>query len=80
MNAVAVGSGVPHIEAVIAAEEPPAPFALVPVKFIGGLLAIGAGLALGREGPCVQMGGTIAYFVGNQRDWPDRQALLAALR
>ena len=78
LSPAAVGSGIPHIEAVIAAEEPPAPFALVPVKFIGGLLAIGSGLALGREGPCVQMGGTIAYFIGNQRDWPDRQALLAA--
>jgi CIC family chloride channel protein len=74
----AVGSGIPHVDAVIAGETPPAPFVLVPVKFMGGLLAIGSGLALGREGPCVQMGATIAYFVGNQRDWPDRRVLLAA--
>jgi CIC family chloride channel protein len=74
----AAGSGIPHVETVIAAQTPPAPFALVPVKFFGGILAIGSGLALGREGPCVQMGATIAYFVGRRRDWPDRQALLAA--
>ncbi len=74
----AAGSGIPHVESVIAAEMPPAPFALVPVKFFGGILAIGAGLALGREGPSVQMGATIAYFIGHTRDWPDRQALLAA--
>ncbi len=74
----AAGSGIPHVESVLAGEMPPAPFTLVPIKFFGGILAIGSGLALGREGPCVQMGATIACFVGAARDWPDRQALLAA--
>ncbi|PNG26139.1 H(+)/Cl(-) exchange transporter ClcA [Methylocella silvestris] len=76
----AIGSGIPHVEAVIAVEAPPAPFILLPVKFIGGVLAIGSGLALGREGPCVQMGATLAQLLGAvfRRDWPDRQTLLAA--
>ena len=43
---------------------PPAPPRLVPVKFFGGLLAIGAGMALGREGPSVQMGAVVADLVG----------------
>jgi chloride channel protein, CIC family len=49
----ASGSGIPHVEAVLREELPPAPFSVLPVKFFGGLLAIGSGLALGREGPSV---------------------------
>ena len=36
------------------------------MKFIGGLLSIGGGLALGREGPTVQIGGTVGDAVA---DW-----------
>ena len=76
----AAGSGIPHVEAVLNGELPPAPIRLIPVKFFGGLLAIGAGLALGREGPIVQMGATMADVVGRVfgRRWSDRRALLAA--
>jgi CIC family chloride channel protein len=76
----AVGSGIPHIEAVLGGELPPAPTRLVGVKFAGGVLAIGSGLALGREGPTVQMGATLAHGVGAvlRRKGPDRRALLAA--
>ena len=55
----------PHpIEAVLSGQLPPAPVSLVPVKFAGGVLAIGSGLALGREGPSVQMGASLAHLVG----------------
>jgi CIC family chloride channel protein len=76
----ASGSGIPHIEAALEQQLPPAPPYLIPVKFFGGLLAIGAGLALGREGPSVQMGAVTAHIVGKMagRGWPDRRALLAA--
>src|SRR5262245_21469448 len=47
----ASGSGIPHVEAVVKEELLPAPFQLIPVKFLGGVLSIGSGLALGREGP-----------------------------
>ena len=76
----ASGSGIPHVEAALNEEVPPAPPRLIAVKFFGGLLAIGSGLALGREGPIVQMGAVIAHHVGKiaGRDWPDCRVLLAA--
>src|SRR5271155_4788973 len=76
----ASGSGIPHVEAVLNGELPQAPFRIIPVKFVGGVLAIGAGLALGREGPSVQMGATKAHFIGKtfRRSWPDCRVLLAA--
>jgi CIC family chloride channel protein len=76
----AAGSGIPHVEAVLHEEVPPAPYGLAVVKFVGGLLAIGSGLALGREGPSVQMGASIANGIGriSRRGWPDRRVLLAA--
>ena len=56
----ASGSGISHVELVLSGELPPAPYRLIPIKFFGGLLAIGSGLALGREGPSVQMGASVA--------------------
>jgi len=76
----ASGSGIPHVEAVLHGLLPPAPFILLPIKFVGGCLAIGAGLALGREGPSVQMGAVIGHLTGDafRRSWNDCRALLAA--
>jgi chloride channel protein, CIC family len=76
----ASGSGIPHVEAVLRGEAPEVPFRLIPIKFFGGLLAIGSGLALGREGPSVQMGANIGHLVGRlfRRNSPDRRVLFAA--
>ena len=76
----ASGSGIPHVEAVLNEEILQAPFHLIWVKFCGGVLAIGSGLALGREGPSVQMGASVAHLVGKvfRRGWPDCRVLLAA--
>ncbi|OKL50326.1 ClC family H(+)/Cl(-) exchange transporter [Boudabousia marimammalium] len=59
----AEGSGIPHVEQIVAGDVGPGRTRILPVKFVGGILAIGAGLMLGREGPLVQMGGTIASTV-----------------
>lgn len=36
---------------------------MIPVKFIGGMGTLGAGMVLGREGPTVQMGGNVGRMV-----------------
>jgi chloride channel protein, CIC family len=76
----ASGSGIPHVEVVLSGERPQAPYRLIPIKFIGGLLAIGSGLALGREGPSVQMGASVANLLGAVfgRNRDDCNVLLAA--
>lgn len=59
----AEGSGVQRVEAMFSGEVQPASIAIIPVKFFGGLLAMGSGLALGREGPTVQMGSSFGVLV-----------------
>lgn len=80
LSPYASGSGIPHVEAVLHGDLPPAPARLIPVKFLGGLLAIGSGLALGREGPSVQMGASIAHLLGTtfRLNADDCRTLLAA--
>ncbi|MFA1545314.1 MULTISPECIES: chloride channel protein [Actinomadura] len=53
------GSGVQRVEAELRTTVRPVRIALLPAKFVGGLLSIGAGMALGREGPTVQMGASL---------------------
>lgn len=59
----AEGSGIPRVEAVVEGRIEPGRRRILPIKYVGGLLSMGSGLALGREGPSVQMGGNIAVIV-----------------
>ena len=68
---IAAGSGVQHVEAVMRGQAEPAPLSVVPVKFFGGILAIGSGLALGREGPSVQVVATIGAWIVKRLALPD---------
>ncbi len=76
----AEGSGVQRVEAVFSGEAKPASASIVPVKFFGGLIAMGSGLALGREGPTVQMGASFGSWVSRflLKDDEDRRVVDAA--
>ena len=76
----AEGSGVQRVEAVFSGEAEPASPIVVPVKFFGGLLAMGGGMALGREGPTVQMGASFGEWVSRflLHDEEDRRVVQAA--
>lgn len=67
------GSGIQHVEAVYRGQTPPPRIRLLPAKFIGGLLAIGSGLVLGREGPTVHMGAAIGAEAARRSRLPDSE-------
>lgn len=50
------GSGIPQVEGILTRNLKQNWFNVLVYKFIGGLICLGAGLSLGREGPSVQMG------------------------
>jgi CIC family chloride channel protein len=74
------GSGIPHLEAVLHRLRTLNWKRVLPVKFVAGALAIGGGLALGREGPTVQMGGAVGDAIGMWLKVPprERRTLIAA--
>jgi len=76
----AMGSGIPRVERELKVGWSGNTLSTVIVKFIGGVLAIGGGFALGREGPTVQIGGGIGQLIGRafQRESHECRVLLAA--
>lgn len=57
------GSGIPQVEGVLLGHLDMNWWKLIIRKFIGGVISIGAGLSLGREGPSIQLGAAVGQGV-----------------
>ncbi|MDT2595859.1 ClC family H(+)/Cl(-) exchange transporter [Enterococcus dongliensis] len=53
------GSGIPQVEGTLQGEIKLNWFSILWKKFIGGILSVGSGLFLGREGPSIQLGAMV---------------------
>ncbi len=74
------GSGVQEIEGGLEGLRPLRWKRVIPIKFIGGLLSLGSGMVMGREGPTIQIGGNIGKMIGDifKVSKIDAHALVAA--
>jgi CIC family chloride channel protein len=74
------GSGIPHVKAVLHGLKAMVWPRVLAVKFLGGVSGIGAGLALGREGPTIQMGAAAGQMVSGWFSCTprERRTLIAA--
>ncbi len=76
------GSGIPHLKSVLLGGSMLNWRRILPVKFVAGVAGIGGGLALGREGPTIQMGGATGLMVAEwfrvQPGEGERKALISA--
>lgn len=74
----AKGSGVPQLKLSFWKDFGMIPFKVVWVKFIAGVLSIGGGCSLGREGPSVQLAGGLASNLSGALGEPKQRRRTAA--
>ncbi len=76
----AAGSGIPHVKAVLVGMKKLRPIRLIIAKISAGLLALAAGMSLGREGPTIHLGAAAGSQFGRLFKVPrrSRRSLVAA--
>lgn len=57
------GSGIPQVEGILIGKIRMNWLPVIIKKFIGGVISIGAGLSLGREGPSIQLGAAVGQGI-----------------
>jgi CIC family chloride channel protein len=78
----AAGSGIPQAKVAYKKDMGYIPIKPVLVKFIGGIISVGGGLSLGREGPSVYLGAGFASnldgFLGKPKNFRRRAILIGS--
>ncbi len=74
------GSGIPYVKMSLTKHNKKIRVRTVFVKFFAGIIGIGTGLSLGREGPSVQLGAGVGSFAGKifKLDGLSRDKLIAS--
>lgn len=74
------GSGIPEVEIQLLGQLDLKWWSILWRKFVGGVLAIGSGLFLGREGPSIQLGSSIGQGMAEslKTSKTDRRVLIAS--
>lgn len=67
------GSGIPQVEGILTRRIKINWFRVLVNKFIGGLLCLGVGFSVGREGPSVQMGACVGEGISKGLDKLDNE-------
>ncbi len=73
----AAGSGIPQVKLAFWKDMGDIPFRVVWVKFIAGVLSVGGGASLGREGPSVQLASGVSSQVGGALGLPKHRRRVA---
>ncbi len=61
------GSGIPQVKAILLGRIRMNAQRVLALKFVGGVLGIGVGMSLGREGPSVQLGACVGQWFSRLR-------------
>lgn len=70
---MSTGSGIPQVAAEVSGRIQTRWYKVLPAKWVGGILSLGFGLTLGREGPSIQMGAATGQMVGDLLRRPETE-------